>query len=148
MRFRETGPRKRRIGALLDMTPMVDVMFQLIIFFMLSSTFVVQSSINVEMPEAKGAASLEQKDVSLTLVYGEGGPDGKGPVFLDDQEVSSMQELSRRLSMAVAERPDLRVLIRPDARVPSGRLIEIFGYINSVGIQRYFIAARPPAEEE
>jgi hypothetical protein len=50
--------------------------------------------------------------------------------------------------LAVSERPDLRLLIRPDTRVPTGRLVEVFGYVNSVGIQKYFIAAQPPSEEE
>jgi len=148
MKFRETDTHKHAIRANVDMTPMIDCMFQLILFFMLSSTFVVQSSINVEMPEAKGATSLEQKDVSLTLVYNDGGPDGKGQIFINEEEVFSMQELSQRLALAVSERPDLRLLIRPDTRVPTGRLVEVFGYVNSVGIQKYFIAAQPPAEEE
>jgi biopolymer transport protein ExbD len=148
MKFRQSDTEKHKIRANVDLTPLIDVVFQLLIFFMLSATFVVQTSINIEMPEAKGATSLEQKNMSLTLVYGEGGPDGQGPIYIDDEEILSMQELSQRLAAAVAERPDLRVLIRPDARVPTGRLVQIFGYINSVGIQRYFIAAQPPAEEE
>ncbi len=70
MKFRRD--RKRRINPNLDMTPLIDVVFQLLIFFMLSATFVVQSSIQIEMPEAEGAAQLDQKDLSVTLAYGAG----------------------------------------------------------------------------
>lgn len=129
------------------MTPLIDVVFQLILFFMLSSTFVVQSSINIEMSTAKGAIAYEQKDLSITLAYGEGGPDGKGPIYVNDVEIDSMEELSRVLSQAHAERPDIMVLMRPDARIRSARLIEVLGIANSVGIERYGIAAQPPTEE-
>lgn len=125
---------------------MIDCVFQLIIFFMLSSTFVVQSSINIEMPEAEGAASLEQKDLSVTLAYGEGGPDGKGPIFVDNVEVKTMAELGHVLQAAASEREDLGVLIRPDARIPTARLVEVLGIATSVGIQRFNIAAIPPTE--
>ena len=147
MRFRQTQ-EKRKVKANVDLTPLIDVVFQLLIFFMLSATFVVQTSINIEMPEAKGATSLEQKDLTVTLAYGEGGPEGGGAIYVDNEEVDSMVELSQRLAGAIAEYPDIRVLIRPDARIPTGRLVQVFGYIHSVGIERYFIAAQPPSDEE
>ena len=73
MKFRQK--EKRKVRANVDLTPLIDVVFQLLIFFMLSATFVVQSSIQIEMPEAEGTTTLEQKDISITLTYGEGGPD-------------------------------------------------------------------------
>ena len=145
MRFYRSQKSKK--GLSLDLTPLIDVVFQLILFFMLSSTFVVQSSINIEMSTAKGAIAYEQKDLSITLAYGEGGPDGKGPIYVNDVEIDSMEELSRVLSQAHAERPDIMVLMRPDARIRSARLIEVLGIANSVGIERYGIAAQPPTEE-
>lgn len=139
--------KKAVVRANLDMTPLIDVVFQLILFFMLSSTFVVQSSINIRMAEAKGAATYEQKDLSITLQYGEGGPDNRGPVYVNNVEIQSMEELSRILAEAHAERPDIMVLIRPDRHIESARLIEVLGVANSVGIERYGIAAQPPASE-
>lgn len=138
---------KLKVRASLDMTPLIDVVFQLILFFMLSSTFVVQSSINIKMAEAKGATAYEQKDLSITLQFGPGGPDGKGPIFVNKVEIQSMEELSRVLSEARADRPDIMVLVRPDARIESARLIEVLGIANSVGIERYGIAASPEPEE-
>lgn len=145
MKFKR--PQKLKVRVSLDMTPMIDVVFQLILFFMLSSTFVVQNAINIKMAEAKGAASYEQKDISVTLQYGPGGPDNRGPVFVNDTEIRDMAELSRVLAEAHTDRPDLMVLIRPDARIESARLIEVLGIANSVGIERYGIAAQPPPDE-
>ncbi|MCH8205230.1 MAG: biopolymer transporter ExbD [Candidatus Hydrogenedentes bacterium] len=142
MKFRRD--RKRRIDPRLDMTPLIDVVFQLLIFFMLSSTFIVQSTIQIEMPEAEGAAQLEQKDLSVTLAYGTGGPDGKGKIYVNSKEVPSIEELTRILSERAAERPDIMLLVRTDARTDTGRLVEVLGIASSVGIQKFGIGAQPP----
>ncbi len=142
MKFRRD--RKRRINPNLDMTPLIDVVFQLLIFFMLSATFVVQSTIQIEMPEAKGAAQLEQKDLSVTLAYGTGGPEGKGKIYVNSEEVPSMEELTRLLSERASERPDVMLLVRTDARTDTGRLVEVLGIASSVGIQKFGIGAQPP----
>lgn len=144
MKLRRSDRRKLHPGV--DLTPLIDVVFQLLIFFMLSATFVVQSSIHIEMPEAKGATTLEQKDVSITLAYGEGGPDGKGPIYVDNVPMQSMEELSRVLAARRSERPDIMVLIRADAQTQTARLVEVLGIASSIGIERYGIAARPPSE--
>lgn len=145
MKFRQDT--KRKISPIVDMTPLIDVVFLLLIFFFLSSTFVVQSSIPIEMPEAEGAAALEQKDLSITLAYGTDGPEGKGRVYLDSTEIATMGELSRILLEKVNERPDLMVLVRTDARTDTGRLVEVLGIASSVGIKRFGIGAQLPDEE-
>lgn len=146
MKFRQNGGRKVR--AQLDMTPLIDVVFQLLIFFMLSATFVVQSSINIEVPEAKGASSLEQKDLTVTLQPGPGGPDGLGPIYIDNVEVDSMMQLAQKLADEFQQRPELMLLIRADGRVETSRLVKVLGIARNVGITSYGIAAKPPADEE
>lgn len=130
----------------LDLTPMIDVVFQLLIFFMLSSTFVVQSSIQIEMPNAKGATNLEKKELSITLAYGTDGPEGKGKIYVDETSVDSLEELTQIISSRVADRPDLLVLIRADERSETGRLIEVLGILNSLGISKSSIGAQPAEE--
>lgn len=146
MKFHRKSRERGKVG--IDLTPMIDVVFQLVLFFMLSSTFVVQSSIQIEMPEAEGAAALEQKDFSVTLTYGDGGPDGAGRIFVDNEEVRDWKELSERLAMAAAQRPDLLLLIRADGRVPMARTVKVWGYATSVGIRQFGVAAQPPPEEK
>ena len=142
MKFRRD--RKRRINPNLDMTPLIDVVFQLLIFFILTATFVVQSTIQIEMPEAEGAAQLEQKDLSVTLAYGTGGPEGKGKIYVNSEEVPTLEELTRILSEHASERPELMLLVRTDARTDTGRLVEVLGIASSVGIQKFGIGAQPP----
>lgn len=148
MKFRPAVEEKRKVRASLDLTPLIDVVFNLIIFFMLSSTFVVQSSIQIETPVAEGSESLEQKDVSITLQFGEGGPDGEGRVYLDNEEILDWGDLSTRLSEAMTANPKAMLLIRPDARIETGRLVRVLGIATSVGVERYGIAAEPPSDEK
>jgi biopolymer transport protein ExbD len=145
MTFRRSRTLKVKAGV--DMTPLITVVFLLLLFFVVSSTFVVQSFINIRLATATGAVAYEQKDLSITLAQGPGGPDGKGPIYLNNVEVKDMGNLARALSEAHAEHPEIRVLIRPDAHIPSERLIEVLGIANSVGIERYGIAAQPAAVE-
>lgn len=147
MKFRVATVEKRKVRASLDLTPLIDVVFQLLVFFMLSSTFVVQSSIQIEVPVAEGSEALETKDLSITLQYGDGGPDGNGRVYVDSDEITSWAELSRRIAEEMAVRPEAMVLIRPDSRIETGRLVQVLGIATSVGVERYGIAAEPPPEE-
>jgi len=146
MKFREEGKQKQKPN--IDMTPMIDVVFQLLIFFMLSATFVVQSSIQIEMPEAKGATNLEQKDLSVTLAYGTDGPDGKGKIYVDSQDILSMEELTRVLSEKAKDDPDIWLAIRSDARSDTGRLMEVMGIAKSVGMTKFQMVAQPDADDQ
>lgn len=145
MKFRKN--KKRRVKPILDMTPLIDVVFQLLIFFMLSATFVVQSSVQIEMPKAPGTAQLEQKDLTITLAYGEGGPEGKGPVFIDNVEIASMEQLSGIVAERLEENPAIMLLIRIDKRAAAGRLVEVLGIAKSLGVSTSGIAADMPDQQ-
>jgi len=138
----------KRVKASLDMTPMIDVTFQLIIFFLLSSTFVVQSSVPVELSQVpEGAVTHEKKQLTITLQTGEGGPDNKGGVYVDDTPIKNWTEL-RGILLALKERdPEALVLIRPDRAVPTERLLYVMGMANACGLYHYGVAAESPLPE-
>ena len=146
MRF----PRKdkQRVKATVELTPLIDVVFQLLIFFMLSSTFVVQTSIPVEIPESEGTEQLEQKQLSITLSTDPGGPDDQGMVYVNKEEIGDWGELSAVLRELRDREPEALVLIRADENVSTGRLVKVLGITTSAGIQHYGIAAEPPGQEE
>jgi len=150
MKFKRNN--KRRIVANVEMTPLIDVVFQLLIFFMLSSTFVVQTSIPIEIPEAVGASNLEIKDVTISLAPGSGGPDDGGVITIDGGdlqepiEIAEWSQLTELLSAINERNPDALVLIKSDENTSSGRLIYVLGIASSVGIQHYGVAAKAPDE--
>ncbi|MBI5091037.1 MAG: biopolymer transporter ExbD [Candidatus Hydrogenedentes bacterium] len=143
MKFRTERNSKPR--AILDMTPLVDVVLLLLLFFMLTSTFVVHTSIPIEMPQVSAADEkpvFEDKDISITLAKGEGGPDGKGPIYLDQEPVDSMAQLSEQLIKRYAQNSDVSLLILADQETSSGRLVEVLDIASRVGIHRYNIATQ------
>jgi len=148
MKFRSSENPRRKVRASLDLTPLIDVVFQLLIFFMLSSTFVVQSSIQIETPKAAGTTNLERKDVTVSLTTEPGGPDGAGLIYLDNEPVVDWADLTDRLAAIVSDRPDVTLLFRCDAAVPFEHFIKAMGYARSVGIERSQIAAEPISAEE
>ncbi len=150
MKFRQTNDGKRKIRASLDMTPLIDVVFQLILFFMLSSTFVVQNSIQIEMPKADGTQTLETNDMSLTLAFGEGGPDNSGMIYFgkENEEIYTWEQLTQRLSEEGAKRKEPVLTIRSDGRAQVERIVRVWGIATSVGITRFGIAAQPLDNEE
>lgn len=145
MKFQRANTRKVR--ATVELTPLIDVVFQLLIFFMLSSTFVVQSSVPVELPEAEGGVQLERKELTITLVHGDGGPEDGGAVYIDDVPINNWTQLTRALVELREREPEPQVLIRSDGRVPTARFVKVMGFARSVGIENYGIAATAPTEE-
>ena len=145
MKFRDGS--KRKVKAQLDLTPLIDVVFQLIVFFMLSSTFVIQNTVNIEVPEAAGATTLDRKNMTVTLAYGEGGPDGMGPIYVDNVEVQSIGQLTEKLAIEKRERPDFTLVIRSDGRTQTARFVKVLGIAKSLGITNFGIVAQPSTED-
>lgn len=94
----------------LNLTPMIDVVFLLIIFFMVATSFAeMERDIELELPEVASAAALtaapKQRVVSVQA---------EGEIRLDGEDVS-LSQLTERLSAARNDYPELSVVIRGDA---------------------------------
>lgn len=97
--------RQRKPAAVLDMTPMIDCVFQLLIFFMLSSSFLTPS-LKLTLPEATSQAPPEHDEVYVSI-------DARGDVFVNHERVAIAQ-LGERLRPLVAESEKKIVSIRGD----------------------------------
>ncbi|MBU0550436.1 biopolymer transporter ExbD [Myxococcota bacterium] len=125
MNFR--APRSalsRRAGAVVDMTALVDVIFQLLIFFLLTSSYVRQQSpqsarVQVDLPESSLEAQPEQfEDLSVSV-------DAEGQIFMGDEALASFDELVARLEAAAARQPNTILLLRGDKAAAYGRVADI-----------------------
>ena len=131
MNFRDG--MKKRSPTVLDMTPLVDVVFQLLIFFLLTSTYVQQSSQNsssvpVELPESSLEATQQAPDELMISI------DEVGSVFVADEQVS-LDELATRLFRVAQSKPDTIVLVRGDQRVPYGRVGKVMSIVRASGLR-------------
>ncbi len=147
MKLKKRGHRK--ITANLDMTPLIDVVFQLLIFFMLSATFVVQSSVPIELPEksADSPTPVEAKDIVVSVTA-----DGKFYIDPDSETVIDEGSLAVRLREEAAKRPmedpNLKpmVLIRADGTVPTQLLIDVMEACEEAELRNFGIGVRAKTE--
>ncbi len=135
MRFRSrsfTGTN--RDHAEIDMTPMLDIVFLLIIFFMVSTTFVMTPGLKLTLPNAATPDRENTGDIVLTLTQ-------EGGLFLNRTPVVPA-ELRDKL-LAAASGPDQVVIVRADENVNHGRVVEVMDITRQAGLTRLAIATAP-----
>ena len=119
-----------------NLTPLIDVVFLLLIFFMVSTTFEHQSRIQIELPEATAEAS-KPEDESLEILI-----DAQGRYFLGDQQVvnTELKTLKGAIRKAVGQREVMPVVIRADARTPHQAVIRALDATSQLGLVNISLA--------
>ena len=125
--------RRKRPHALLDMTPLVDVVFQLLIFFLLTSTYVQESqnnsaSVPVELPESSLSAEKTPPKALVISI------DQAGGLFLDGRALT-FEELNYELSKTASASPNTIVLVRGDERVSYGQIARVMSLVRAFGLR-------------
>ena len=98
-----------------DIAPMIDIVFQQLIYFLLTSSFVLAPGIRVTLPKAETATTLSASSLVITLT--------KDHVVYWNEEVVTLKELRKRLEQAGGAKP---VLIRADRHAYVDKLIELW----------------------
>lgn len=131
MRFRKQKNGKAGSGATLDLTPVVDVVFNLLIFFALSLNFAATSGgINVKLPSASSAEPVKTEQLTINLTQA-------GKVYYNDKEIN-IDDLATKLEDI--EDKDSIVIIRADNSVPHGQVVEVMDIVKSEGFSKLAIA--------
>lgn len=123
----------------LDMTPLIDVVFLLLTFFIFALVMMVRADVlDIRLPEiGRGESASGVEAIVLTL-------DREGAVFVDGEPVSETDLGSRIASMREA-RPGAAVMISADERSSSGALIGLADALVTAGITEFSIAGTPEA---
>ncbi len=128
-----------------NITPLIDVVFLLLIFFMVSTTFDKESRIKVELPQsATQDEKVEEKDV-LTITI-----DVSGRFYVNDREVINTEigTLKAAMAKAAAERTDLPVIIKADAKTPYQSVITVMDAASQLGFVHMTFPTRQPSQEK
>lgn len=131
----------RRPDPLVDVTPMIDVVFQLVLFFMVSTTFKSAPGIQVDLPRSSQDIVVADKDdlnIWMTL---------DGAIYIDEAP-ADLDTLKRRLQRAGEVNPDTLVVIKADTGVEHGRVVMVMDIARSRGLTRLAIATEVGTEEE
>jgi biopolymer transport protein ExbD len=120
----------------INLTPLIDVVFLLLIFFMVSTTFEQQSRIQIELPEAS-ADAVAQEDQTMEIIV-----DAQGRYFIGDQQVinSELKTLKAAISKALGDREGMPVTVRADANTPHQAVITVLDATSQLGLTHISLA--------
>ena len=127
MRIHDKPKRKVQI----NVTSLIDVLFILLIFFMVSSTFLEQPGMKLELPKAK-SAQVEQIDNLIIYV------DRRMQIFLNDKPVA-VDRLENQLRETIADNESPTLVLRADKTVPHGLVVTIMDLAKQVGVKRLVV---------
>jgi biopolymer transport protein ExbD len=125
-----------------DITPLIDVVLLLVIFFMLTTTFIGAPAIKVNLPASSAKEiSKEPKEVKVTITK-----DGK--IYVDREaggsgDPISLKELEKLLIKVARENPDTMVIIRADENTTHGTVVAVMDLAKTSGLNKLAIATKP-----
>jgi biopolymer transport protein ExbD len=118
-----------RRGADIDMVPLIDTFFLLLTFFISSVlSMSILKGLPLELPSARAAERLTPEDLLVVTVAND------GQVQLDGATVT-LEDMAVRLQ-GTADASALRVAVRADRAVPTGRLVEVLSAVRGAGVRR------------
>ena len=122
----------------LDMTPMLDVVFIMLIFFIVTTSFVKESGVTVSMPQAESASQQENANIFIAIT-------AEGEVWIDRRPVDprAVRVIVARLH---ADNPEGSVIIQSDEEATTGRLVDVMDQVRLAGVEAIAIAADNRAE--
>jgi len=118
----------------IDMTPMLDVVFILLIFFIVTASFVKEAGIDVNRPEAATAVKKERANILVAI-------SDKGDVWINKRKVD-IRSVQANIERLKAENPQGTVVIQADKKATTDTLIKVMDSARAAGVYDVSIAAQ------
>jgi biopolymer transport protein ExbD len=124
-----------------DITPLIDVVFLLLIFFMVSTTFERETQILIELPEASGDPNDTLSELAITI-------DREGVFYVNQQEVvnTEIETLKTAIGKAVGDKRDIPVIIAADAMTPHQAVMTVMDAASQMGLLHMTFTAQQPRD--
>ena len=126
---------RAREEPVIDVTPLLDVVFQLVLFFMVSTTFDEAPALEIELPQSS-SRSVVQEDMSIEVWI-----DSGGSYFVDRQSVS-LESLKIRIEDGLAQNPELVFIIKADEKTAHGSVVELMDTAQEMGVNHLTVGAK------
>ena len=114
----------------IDIAPLIDIVFQLLIFFMLTSSFVIQPGIKVNLPKALTSEAVKQETIEIVI-------SSENVIYLNGR-VTTTKEIKAIFKLAAKRQQP--ILLKADRRASLGRVVEIWDMARDLGISQISIA--------
>ncbi|MAA72176.1 MAG: biopolymer transporter ExbD [Bermanella sp.] len=119
----------------IDMTPMLDIVFIMLIFFIVTTSFVKESGVTVSRPSAQTAAEDKKGNIMVAIK-----PNGE--IWIDKRAVD-VRSVRANVEKLKAESPESGVVIQADTDARTGILVQVMDQIRLAGVANISIAADP-----
>ena len=120
----------------IDMTPMLDIVFIMLIFFIVTTSFVKEAGIDVSRPSAKTAEKKSQGNVLIAIR-------SNGEIWIDKRQVD-IRSVRASVERLRAANPEGSVVIIADKSSETGRFVEVMDQVKLAGVENISIAAQTP----
>lgn len=130
-----TFKSENKLLDIFNFSSLTDIVLQLLIFFLLSSSFVMQTGIKVQLPKAEMGESQARKNIVVTLT-------DAGNLYLNGEQLV-VSSLGPKLASLIGSDKDQVVVIRADKTVSLQRTVEVIDVAKAVGAAKFMIATTP-----
>ncbi len=124
--------RRARYQIQPPLTSLIDIVFLLLIFFLLTTNFIADQGIDVNLPEASASSPQTRQEITVHI-------DPKGRVYLGETLID-FNDLFDQLASRISDDPDQRVVIKADRSIPLDRAVQVMDIAKAAGAGRLFLA--------
>ncbi len=129
-------PHLSKKSASFNLTPLIDVVFLLLIFFMLTTTFVnLENRVKVNLPSGDFAAAEPSENIIVTITE-------NNTIYLNGKLIDPLK-LTESVAEKIKEEPEGTVILEADKNVLHGKVIRVMDLLKKGGAERIAIATQP-----
>lgn len=125
---------RARIHSHLDIAPLIDIVFLLLVFFMLTSRFVVPEAIEMDLPTSSSARVMDNTTISISM-------NATGELTLNGQHIA-LEQLRAAISPLLAQAPGTAITLKSDAHTEVQLLLQVMDEIRAAGASHIALATR------
>ncbi len=126
--------KEKKRSLVLNVTSLIDVLFLLLIFFLVSTTFLSQPAIKLELPKAQHSDVIRQKSIVIYI-------DRRERVYLNDEpmDIPLLKEALRKKLKETGERS---VILKADSQASHGAVIEVMDIAKGLGVKKLIVSTK------
>ena len=128
--------KRRRITPQVNITSLIDVVLLLLIFFMISTTFVTQPGIRIDLPKADSKVKNVAQESNTIVITAD------NKIYINREQIASIEELRTQLMQLRQEQQGDLIIVKADENVAHGIVVSVMDLAKTSGFSRIAIATR------